>query len=217
MKKKKCFFKKEDPSNDNTKNLLLEAARLQFCEKGYAGASLRDICEEAGANVSAVKYHFGGKEELYRECFQIYGESRLNSASTILMSVNSIDELKLLLKLFSEDFLKEGLNNITTTKMICREIETVNPLIEDIFTETFLKIYTNLVNVFEDAKEKGLIRKEVDAMILSSLFFHSITTSLRLDHVGEKYFNRTLKNSDYRQEFINNIISIFLDGIIHKG
>jgi TetR/AcrR family transcriptional regulator len=213
MVKKKCFFGKAEPQPDTTKELILEAARNHFCEKGFEGASVREICDQAKANVSAIKYHFGGKEGLYRECFKVYGETRLNSASKILTDVNSLDELKLRLKLFAEDFIKEGLENITTTKMICREIETENPLIEDIFTATFLKVYTTMVSMFENAQKKNLIRKDIDPMILTSLFFHSITTSLRVDHVGEKYFNKTLRNPEYSEQFINNMISIFFDGI----
>lgn len=213
MVKKKCFFSKEDPQPDTTKELILEAARKNFCERGFEGASVRDICVQAGANVSAIKYHFGGKEGLYRECFKVYGETRLDSASKILTDVSSLDELKLRMRLFAEDFIKEGLENITTTKMICREIETENPLIEDIFTGTFLKVYTTMVSMFQNAQKKNLIRKDLEPMILTSLFFHSITTSLRVDHVGEKYFNKTLRNPEYSEQFINNMISIFFDGI----
>jgi AcrR family transcriptional regulator len=46
--------------------LLAEAARV-FARKGYAAASTREICDAAGANVSAIAYYFGGKEALYRE------------------------------------------------------------------------------------------------------------------------------------------------------
>lgn len=214
MVKKSCFFgKKEETTSDKTKDLILEAARQHFCDKGYDGASVRDICCEAGANVSAIKYHFGGKEGLYRECFKIFGESRLNSASKILTNATSLDELKLRLKLFAEDFINEGLENINTTKMVCREIETENPLIEDIFTGTFLKVYTTLVSVFEDAQAKKILRNDVEPTILASLFFNQLTSSLRVDHVGEKYFNKTLKNLDYREQFITNTISIVFDGI----
>ncbi len=214
MVKKSCFFsKKEEATSDKTKDLILDSARKHFCDKGYEGASVRDICCEAGANVSAIKYHFGGKEGLYRECFKIFGESRLNSASKILTTASSLDELKLRMKLFAEDFINEGLENITTTKMICREIETVNPLIEDIFTDTFLKVYTTLVSVFEDAQTKKILRNDVEPTILASLFFHQLTTSLRVDHVGEKYFNKTLKDKEYRDQFITNTISIVFDGI----
>lgn len=214
-KNSKCFFfgKKENPAADNTRDLILDEARKHFCEKGFEGASVRDICCGAAVNVSAIKYHFGGKEGLYRECFKVYGESRLNSASKILTKAHSLEELKLRLRLFCEDFIKEGFENLHTTKMICREIETENPLIDDIFEETFLKVYSTLVDLLDDAKSKNLVRADLDTAIMTSVFFHSLTTSLRLDHVGEKYFKKTLRDPAYAETFINNMISIFFDGI----
>jgi len=44
---------------------LLEAARTQFGEHGYTGASVRDITRSAGVNLGAVTYHFGSKRKLY--------------------------------------------------------------------------------------------------------------------------------------------------------
>lgn len=46
---------------------LLEAAEAVFAEKGYDGATVREICDRAGMNVAAVNYHFGDKERLYTE------------------------------------------------------------------------------------------------------------------------------------------------------
>lgn len=206
------FCKKPIPS-EKTKDLLLEEAKKQFCEKGYEGASVRDICDAANANVSAVKYHFGGKEGLYRECFRNYGEERLASATRILTPANSIEELKIRLQLFSEEFIREGMSNAYITKMICREIEIENPLIQDIFESTFLKVYTLFTDFFVEAQRKGFITKELDHHIITSLFFHSLTTSLRVDHIGEKYYKRTFKDPKYAEHFINNLISIICNGI----
>jgi AcrR family transcriptional regulator len=46
-----------------TRLRLLQVARGVFAEKG-AEATVRDICRAAGANVSAVNYHFGSKDGL---------------------------------------------------------------------------------------------------------------------------------------------------------
>ncbi|MFV0347358.1 MAG: CerR family C-terminal domain-containing protein [Halodesulfovibrio sp.] len=46
-----------------TRRRLLQVARGVFAEKG-AEATVRDICHAAGANVSAVNYHFGSKDGL---------------------------------------------------------------------------------------------------------------------------------------------------------
>jgi AcrR family transcriptional regulator len=51
--------------SEDVKTRILEAARKLFARQGYAGTSVRQICEEAGANVALVSYHFGGKEKLW--------------------------------------------------------------------------------------------------------------------------------------------------------
>ena len=51
---------------DWTKARLLEAAGQEFAEKGFDAARVRSICRRAGANLAAVNYHFGDKEQLYR-------------------------------------------------------------------------------------------------------------------------------------------------------
>jgi TetR/AcrR family transcriptional regulator, cholesterol catabolism regulator len=46
--------------------IIQEAARL-FGERGYDAVSVREIVRAAGANLGAITYHFGGKEDLLAE------------------------------------------------------------------------------------------------------------------------------------------------------
>ncbi len=47
-----------------SKRRLLDAAEALFAEKGFEAVSVRDITQRAEANVAAVNYHFGSREEL---------------------------------------------------------------------------------------------------------------------------------------------------------
>ena len=60
-----------DLTQENTKEKLFCAAINVFAEKGFDGATVRDICFRVGANVAAVNYYFGGKESLYRSILEM--------------------------------------------------------------------------------------------------------------------------------------------------
>ncbi len=53
-----------------TRKRLLDAACGVFAAKGFEDASIAEICEDAGANVAAVNYHFGSKDALYVEVWR---------------------------------------------------------------------------------------------------------------------------------------------------
>ena len=54
-------------AQDLTKARLLESAGEEFAQKGFELARVRSICDRAGANLAAINYHFGDKEQLYVE------------------------------------------------------------------------------------------------------------------------------------------------------
>ncbi|MBN2513893.1 MAG: CerR family C-terminal domain-containing protein [Sedimentisphaerales bacterium] len=55
----------------STRDSLLRAACEVFADKGFRYATVAEICERAGANIAAVNYHFGDKETLYRQAWQM--------------------------------------------------------------------------------------------------------------------------------------------------
>ncbi len=60
-----------------TRQQLLEAAGEVFAERGFRSATVREICQRAGANIAAVNYHFGDKEKLYLEVFRYSQQKEL--------------------------------------------------------------------------------------------------------------------------------------------
>jgi AcrR family transcriptional regulator len=50
----------------DTSALLIESGIVLFGARGYDGVTTRELAHGAHTNISSIKYHFGGKEELYR-------------------------------------------------------------------------------------------------------------------------------------------------------
>jgi TetR/AcrR family transcriptional regulator, regulator of cefoperazone and chloramphenicol sensitivity len=91
----------KDPTN--ARNRLIMAALQLFAEKGFGGASTREICEKAEANLSAIKYYFCDKAGLYRTTFT---EAMCEAPTKI--DVDSFTHLPLddAFTLFFHEFLK---------------------------------------------------------------------------------------------------------------
>lgn len=51
----------------STEYKIIQVATNLFAHKGFEGASIRNICNEAQVNVSLISYYFGGKKELYKK------------------------------------------------------------------------------------------------------------------------------------------------------
>lgn len=54
--------------NESTKDKLIKAGIRLFSKYGYAATSTRMLANEAGVNLSAISFHFTGKEGLYAAC-----------------------------------------------------------------------------------------------------------------------------------------------------
>ena len=60
-----------------TRAKILEVAYNVFAEKGYDTANTRDIAAAAGVTHTTIRYHFGSKDELWRETVrQMFARTR---------------------------------------------------------------------------------------------------------------------------------------------
>jgi AcrR family transcriptional regulator len=57
--------------SDATRERILYAAGPIFAEKGFAAATVREICAAADANLASVNYHFRDKDTLYLETVRL--------------------------------------------------------------------------------------------------------------------------------------------------
>ncbi len=59
------------PGNQDTRGVILSAARHAFAARGFAGASLRSIAADAGVDPSLVHHYFENKQQLFLATVQL--------------------------------------------------------------------------------------------------------------------------------------------------
>jgi AcrR family transcriptional regulator len=67
-----------------TRELLLDAAARTFARKGFAGASVEEIAEDAGFTVGALYSNFGSKSELFLELMAGRARERVSETAQVL-------------------------------------------------------------------------------------------------------------------------------------
>ncbi|MCR4945737.1 MAG: TetR/AcrR family transcriptional regulator [Lachnospiraceae bacterium] len=131
------------------RELLIEAAKSEFLEKGYNKASLRNICSQAGVTTGALYFFFKNKEELFAEI-----------VDGPLMGLK-----KLLAEHFRQD--RESMTGLETTDDIEMDHSDESDMfIEYIYSyrDSFIlllsssenTVYENCVDEFVDLLEKSL-------------------------------------------------------------
>jgi len=117
-------------ASEQTRQRLLDAAREVFSQHSFQGATVREICRVADANVAAVNYHFGSKEGLLAEALNF---SQL--AALLKSNAKADDCPKMRLRLFLRDFmlmLLDEKNASAQCRIMARELADPTPALDQI-------------------------------------------------------------------------------------
>jgi AcrR family transcriptional regulator len=135
--------------SDEVKLRIQQAAKRLFAKQGYAGTSVRQICEEAGANVALVSYYFGGKEKLllsiYEQFFQI---------SERVAKVESIADPVEKMKLFIREYIEHMSADPDTALLVHHELVLQSERTADMH-EYIYPVWSRVRQVLKEGRDQG--------------------------------------------------------------
>lgn len=89
-------------STKSTKERLFFAALKLFAEKGFKGATVREICREAGvANINSINYYYGSKKGLYNTILDMMFSSHGDYMNSYPPSSDPMVQLKTFIASYS--------------------------------------------------------------------------------------------------------------------
>ena len=149
-----------------TRGRLLDAALEVVARDGMAGATSRAITEAAGANLAAITYHFGSKDELVTAAVTAEVERLVEPALGVLESdlapaARLLDSVQLLLRSFATERQRVPLY----FEAVAVELRTGHGGTAALHAT----IRTRLAAIIESLRDDGTIPEWVDPTAMAAL------------------------------------------------
>jgi AcrR family transcriptional regulator len=149
-----------------TREKIIQKAGELFAAHGYDGVSVRDIAGASGVNVSAVSYHFGGKESLFREVIR----DGLAGISERLERLAAGDAtLRRRAELMLEAFFTFLLEQHSVSRIVFHEMAVGGKRLPDAAGAFWLKNSGLIKRLIRDGVKSGDIRAMDETLALFSL------------------------------------------------
>jgi len=146
----------------STKERLLQVAKELFAQKGFHGASTREITQRAGTNLSSLYFHWQSKENLYLAVYrQLFQE-----LTTLAQEVTDLLEDGLHARKRLEEVIDPVTDRIFTFFDANRELARLNlhrvledgALARQIEEEFENPLYHAVARCYQRLNEEGLVR-----------------------------------------------------------
>ena len=206
------------PRPDDSRSRLLQAAKKVFHEKGFDGATIKDLADEAGLNVSLVSYHFGGKEALYRECLTRFGQERFEFAERLLQpgsaSPLTHEDFRIRLTLFLTEFIEAHLREPEVSRMLHREVVSGSHFMLEGMGKIFIQHFEAVVEFLSLAQKSGIIRKDLNPQFMAALLVSGLVHLVQMEPLAKKIYRESLLEGPRKAELARTAITLFLDGAL---
>lgn len=206
---------KEDDFRSEQK--LIQAAVQVFADKGFEGASLKEISENAGVNIALISYYFQGKEGLFRTCIESLGKKELEMAQSLLVSPQTQEEVKIRLELFIDQIFRSYSKHPEVTQLIHREFERGSQDIEDIFQKTYYKVFETLVEFLNSSRKSGFLKKDMDPKMTAVFLFGCLVNLTRMNPCHERLLGFSIHQPTTRKRVTQRLLNTFLEGVLQTA
>jgi TetR/AcrR family transcriptional regulator, regulator of cefoperazone and chloramphenicol sensitivity len=188
----------------DTSALLIESGIVLFGARGYDGVTTRELAHGARTNISSIKYHFGGKEELYRAVLQeiiheineLVGPLLLALRNGVAEANGNREVLTRLARQFAEGWCRAALGDPRTQKRIppiVRELIQPSRHFKVIYNGFFRVLYEVLGELLAAVHGQTAVDQQLQIrthIIMNVVWGFIYTESLLWHQMGWNGYNR---------------------------
>lgn len=170
------MVRKVEMESDSTRTRLLEAAGEIFADHGFSATTIQMISQRADANIAAVNYYFGSKENLYHEVLA-YGRELSGDAAQSMDESPAGDTPKIALEKFIRQYLNRLLNPNRPewyNRLIAREIAEPSSALGDLIRIKIVPMREHLTSIVRrlHGEVSGNMEQQIMECIVGQCLFY---------------------------------------------
>lgn len=196
---------------ETKKEQILRVAEETFADKGFKGATMREIAEKVNIQTPGLYYHFKNKDDIYNSLIlEIYRELWIK----VLEPVKQMQGIEQKIRLLVNRLIDFWAEHPKFPRIIALEVLHGSELIDDELVPNFLKpMFNDMVSTLEEeeVREEGIRDIDVPVLVfnvfgISMFYFFSGNILTKL--TGEDSFSpeRIAKLKD-------EVLTMVFDGI----
>ena len=197
---------------ERTRADILDVARREFADRGYAGARVDAIAAGTRTTKRMIYFYFGSKEQLYLAVLeQAYGEIRRAEQAVDVDHLDPLSAIRRLAELTFDhqeahpDFSRlVSIENIERAEHLARA-----PRLAQVNTPAIALV----ARILEAGKRQGAIVRDVDAVDLHMLISAFCTFRLANRHTFGAIFGRDLTDKRLRKHYrqmLGDVVTAYL-------
>lgn len=188
----------------NAREAIIKSAMEIFSEKGYKGATTKEIAERAQCNEVTLFRHFGSKEALFEESLQ-----RFTPPSIIpkTLSDKITGDVETDLRNIANEYIDAALERLPYIRMSLIEIPR-NPELARLVAVLPVSMTSNVNEYFLKMHEDGVIPKN-DFGLLSEIFYNLLFQYV----LGAYVFAATKRAEEDRIAYVELAARVLASGL----
>jgi TetR/AcrR family fatty acid metabolism transcriptional regulator len=169
-------------AKSSTKNRIIASAKKLFADQGYQKTTIMDISRQAGLSDAALYEYFNGKEDLLLTIPDLWVSELIQDLEGQLFGIKgAVNKLRKFLWWYCRRVEEAPLD----AKIVYLHLKTNAKFMNTDVYSNVKVLYSYLLDIFEQGRQDGEIRQEVDSRIARSIFIgtmeHIITLWLLRD------------------------------------
>jgi TetR/AcrR family fatty acid metabolism transcriptional regulator len=189
-------------SKENTRVRIINSAKKLFAEQGYQKTTIVDISKQAGLSEAALYEYFQGKEDLLLTIPDLWVSELLKDLDEQLFGIQGAENK---LRKYLWWYLRRVEQAPLDAKIVYLFLKTNANFINTEVYANVKKLYSYLIDIFEEGLKTGEMKSDLDSRIARDIFVGT------MDHIIIRWLLKDMSYSlfDNLDNTFNLIVSAF--------